>query len=219
MAGNIIGLILIPLVIFILIVMVFYFIQKGSQKASAILFIIAIIFIYVLIFNLLEPRLDNKIYIDPDMQIFDFIWYTLMLLLIMFVSAALIHSMYISSELIAYFTSISVGITMVLILYTIMYRVYKYRESLGKIVFILTIYVILFTFIILFLNKLIPASILKLFYLLYACFIFGYVCCFVFLICRFIYNLIVHPHKFQKYTHKFNVLGKLNAGAFKILSI
>jgi hypothetical protein len=219
-AANIVGLVFIVLFLIIFIFAVLYFaVNETMENLGAILLMVVLLFIYVLIFNLIEPKLDEKIFIDPDMKLLDYIWYFIILVLILFLSAALIHSIYISSELIAYFLTISVGITMFLIVYTIIYRVYKNREKLGKIVFILTIYVILLTFVVALFNKLLPAPLLKIVYILYSCLVFGYVCCFVVLICRFIYNLIVNPQKFQNYTYKFNFFQKLNAGAFRILKI
>jgi hypothetical protein len=219
-AANIVGLVFIVLFIIIFFIAAVYMaVNESMENLGAFLIIVVLLFIYVLIFNLVEPILDQKLFINPDMKLFDYIWYFIILVLILFVSAAFIHSIYISSELIAYFLTISVGITMILVVYTIIYRVYKNREKLGKIVFILTIYLILLTFIVAFLNKLLPTPLLKIVYILYSCFVFGYVCCLVVLICRFIYNLIVNPQKFKNITEKFNFFKKLNAGAFRILKI
>lgn len=219
-AANIVGLVFIVFFIIIFIIAAFFMAAHESmEKLGAFLLIVVLLFIYVLIFNLIEPKLDQKLFINPDMKIFDYIWYFILLLLVLFVSAAFIHSIYISSELIAYFMTVSVGITMVLFVYTIMYKVYKNKEKLGKIVFILTIYAILLTFLVAFLNRLAPPPILKIVYVLYSCFVFGYICCLIVLICKFIYNLIVNPKKFQNITRKFNFFSKLNAGAFRILKI
>lgn len=184
-----------------------------------ILILLIVVFLYVLFFNLFEPLLHKHLFIDPNMKVFDYIWYTIFTFLIVFLSAALIHSITISSGLMTYLMMISLGILILLITYSIFYKVWKNRENLGKIVFIMTIYAILLTFIIVFLNKLVPANILKIFYVLYSFFIFGYVCSFVVLVCLFLYDLIVNPRKIQNFSQKFNVFGKINASAFKILSL
>lgn len=211
--------IIIIAIILIALTMGYFLVLKGTSHLMAFFFIVLTLFIYVLIFNLLEPQLEKHLVINEDMKIFDYIWYAILILLILFLNAAFIHSIYISSDLIAYFLSISVGISMILFTYTILYKVFQNRQNLGKIVFIMTIYVILLTGIIVFLNRFVPAHVLRIFYILYACFVFGYVCCVVILIGMFIYNLIVNPFEFENIFSNFNVFGKLNAGTFQILSI
>lgn len=220
---KIIGFVLLILAIFLILATIAYtLLKKGIVWLSTLLWIIIILFIYIILYNLLEPELQKRIVIKLEMKIFDYIWYTIFAVLILFVSAALIHSLYISSELIVYFITVSVGIALFLIMFTIIYRIYENRNELGKIIFISTAYAILLTFILLFLNKILPAHIVRIFYVIYALFIFFYVCCFIILICKSIYDLIVNPKQFENYFNNIgniNIFGKLNANAFKILSI
>lgn len=213
-------LVIAPVVLSLIITLICY----GGLKFTGgllipLLAIVLFMFFYVLIFNIVEQHLDQSLFIDPNMQVFDYIWYTLFTILVVFLSAALIHSITISSGLMAYMMMVSLGIAMTLVVYTIFYRVYKHRENLKKIVFIMTVYAILLTFLILFLNKFVPINILKILYVLYSCFMFGYVCCLVVMISKFIYDLIVHPRRMQNISNKFNVFKRLNAGAFSILSL
>lgn len=222
MQGWLIAIISILAFIALVLICIALFHYYGTKLIPIILLLLTlvlIIFLYVLLFNVAEPKLDQSLFIDPDMQIFDYIWYALIVILIVFLSAALIHSITISGGLLTYFMLISVGISMILIIYSIFYKIYKNREKLGKIVFIMTIYAILLTFLMLFLNKFVPAHILRIIYVLYSLFIFAYICSFFVLIATFIYNLIVYPAKIQNMISNFNVFGKLNAGAFNILSL
>ena len=205
-------------IIILIIILIFAFILLliriaiSSSTLDFLLFVIycvIAIFLEIIFIEILFTVLKKVIFIDPNMELYDYIWYTLLIIIILILLAALIKS-FASLSIRYHLVFIAISLSIILLLFTILYYIIKYKDSEpGKVLFIFTIWMIIMTIILIIIQYFVPVF-LNVLIVPYSFIALIYILCIVIYSIDFLVKVIQNPSKIIDAFNAINIFEKKN---------